>query len=98
MLPHVPDRADDQQQDCSTHDDGRRTVEKEENIQEWHGAFRQRISHEKEEKKMSLTSHCVRSYSAVSDTSVGLTIFDNDHDLLRCPARVIRHPERQEAK
>jgi hypothetical protein len=39
MLPPVPDRANDQQQDCGTHNHGCRIFEKGEKVQEWHGAL-----------------------------------------------------------
>jgi hypothetical protein len=47
--------------------------------------FRQRISYEKDEQNMSLTSLCVHSSSPISDARLRLTIFDDDHDLLGCP-------------
>jgi hypothetical protein len=61
-------------------------------------SFRQSISHGKEEKRLPMASLCVHSASPVTGGRFCLSVFDDDHDLLRASARMIRHPECPEAE
>jgi hypothetical protein len=61
-------------------------------------SFRHCISHERDVKMLSMASLRVYSASPVAGGRFCLTVFNDDHDLVRASARMIRHPERPKAK